>query len=1221
MKINHFTLSKKLFSIILLLFLSLLVMGQTEKPLSEFEKHKEKAADYADKQDWQNCITELETLLKIAGTKEEKIDANLWLAKYFVEQKGFLKAIYYYEEVLKLDENNLDAIEGLGAIYSSAPSMEAKTKKALPLLLKAEQLETYFDIACIYSIQNDTEHSIQYLDKAIYHGYENIEWIQKDSNLENIRKTEYYSRLINNWDKLKQGQDAIGEGLKANDAFNYDMALKSFLKAEDLYNAVVGNKSIIIAITSGWAGRVYYFKGEYDKAIEYYTKSLAIFKNVLGGEHPLVSSSYGGLGLVYNNKGEYDKAIEYYTKDLAISLKTLGDEHPNVATVYNNIGLVYDHKGEYDKAIEYYTKSLGMSIKTFGDETPEIAASYNNLGSAYKSKGEYDKAIEYFTKFLAIYMKNFGDEHPEVATSYNNLGVAHASKREYDKAIEYFTKSLAIYIKTFGSEHQDVATSYNNLGDTYSDTREYDEAIEYFKKSLAIKLKTFGREHPGVATSYNNLGKVYYSKGEYANAIEYLQKAIHIYEKSEERDNYIITYISLKEIYLEQNQTEMAIHALTQAMELVLKFRQKMGQDKTAFTQRHLSVFTELIQLYQETNQPEKAFEISEKMRGLSMMEDFQRHLALNRSGIPKDKSSNFLTMQKNLESLYSQKTAMLKSSKTPPLAIAKLKNTIQERERKLATIENEFDKKYPQYATMKKIKFSSIPELKTEVRERNATIIEYVLATNKDGKESLHAFVISPNGFKSVDLGKDLDITRRVNNLRLIISQYPTRRTFIALKREDGALVLADAAQCKGFQEGENCSKFVIDYESKLDESGNFKLKEVILGIQERKVEPEESAKLMQQYSKEIYDIVIKPVEKYTTEKIIICPDGALFTIPFAALITDNGEYLAEKYSISLIQSATAWMKLEKEKTWEYTYPLFAMGNSIYGSGHSDTKGISEQRGFSWFIQIIKDFIFGDIDRRFSFSWLFYELFGNVGQRGLSTENKREVKDLDNVNMKNLPGSLEELKFLSKTIYNSDSFNEHIISGIHANKDELYKRFGVNHKSDQYRIIHFSVHGLFFSDSPELNSLAFTSREKALEYKKEELKPYEEKNGKIKRDGFLKMGDVAELDLKTDLLVMSACETSLGTVKAGEGMVGLPQAFLMGGANNVLATLWSVDDTGTMLFFKEYYKNLLDKKLTSVDALKLTQKNLSKKGKDSQTAKVDYTDPFYWSPFVVYGK
>jgi CHAT domain-containing protein len=383
-----------------------------------------------------------------------------------------------------------------------------------------------------------------------------------------------------------------------------------------------------------------------------------------------------------------------------------------------------------------------------------------------------------------------------------------------------------------------------------------------------------------------------------------------------------------------------------------------------------------------------------------------------------------------------------------------------------------------------------------------------------------------------------------------------------------------------------------------------------------------------MKQYSKEIYDIVIKPIEKYvysenglstkstdarnglkpfpttktTSSNIIICPDAALFTIPFAALITDNNNYLAEKYSISLIQSATAWMKLQREEKREYTQTLFAMGNSVYGMGHSNTKGIT-------------------------------------GQRGLSTDNKREVKDLDDIKMNNLPGSLEELKFLSKTIYNSETFGDHIISGIRANKDELYKRFAVKSsprlsgegatpdkpanpvkdgERSLYKIIHFSVHGLFFSDSPELNSLALTSRDTASKYTEEELKAYEEKYGKLNRDGFLKMGDVAELDLKTDLLVMSACETSLGTVKAGEGMVGLPQAFLMGGANNVLATLWSVDDTGTMLFFKEYYKNLIDKKLTSVDALKLTQKNLYKKTK---AASVDYTDPFYWSPFVVYGK
>jgi tetratricopeptide (TPR) repeat protein len=306
------------------------------------------------------------------------------------------------------------------------------------------------------------------------------------------------------------------------------------------------------------------------------------------------------------------------------------------------------------------------------------------------------------------------------------------------KDLKNYLSELETLLKiasTKESDHPHVASTYNNLGVIYESKGDYDKAIEYYTKSLPILLRTFGGEHPYVAASYYNLGAVYKSKKDFPKVIEYLQKAIHIYEKSEERDNYILAYTRLKEVYIEQKQTDMAINALKQAMELVLKFRQTMGQDKTDFTQRHLSVFKELIRLYQETNQPEKAFEVSEKMRGLSMMEDFQKHLALNQSRIPKDKSDEFLTLQKNLESLYSQKTALLRNSKTPQLAIDNIKNTISERERTLAAMENEFEKKYPEYATLKKIQFPSISELKNQLKKKDATIVEYVLATNKERK------------------------------------------------------------------------------------------------------------------------------------------------------------------------------------------------------------------------------------------------------------------------------------------------------------------------------------------------------------------------------------------------------------------------------------------------------------------------------------------------------
>jgi tetratricopeptide (TPR) repeat protein len=463
--------NKKIFCIILFVFV-LPVFGQTEKPLSEFEKHRQKAAEFAEKQDWKNCLFELEILLKIASTKEEKINANNWLGGYYlyyIEPKNFLKAIPFFEEVIKLDDKDLSAIEGLGIIYANDKIIEVKIKKALPFLLHAEKFSSknsviYYNISCIYSLLKEIDKAIQYLDKAIYNGDDNIEWIKKDSDLENIRKTEYYTRLVSNWEKVKQGNIALLEGRKAYGETNYNLALQSFLKADELFTTALGKDNLQVALSSIWAGNVYDSKGEYDKAIEYYTKSLAIRLKILGEEHPSVAISYNNLGYAYKSKGEYDKASEYYAKSLAIYRKTFGEEHPDVATSYNNLGAVYESKGEYDKAIEYFAKSLAIYIKTFGREHLDVATSYNNLGAVYESKGEYDKAIEYYTKSLAIQLKTLGENHPDVTTPYNNLGVAYRAKGEYDKAIEYYTKSLAIRLKILGEEHPSVAISYNNLG-------------------------------------------------------------------------------------------------------------------------------------------------------------------------------------------------------------------------------------------------------------------------------------------------------------------------------------------------------------------------------------------------------------------------------------------------------------------------------------------------------------------------------------------------------------------------------------------------------------------------------------------------------------------------------------------------------------------------------------------------------------------------------------
>jgi len=71
---------------------------------------------------------------------------------------------------------------------------------------------------------------------------------------------------------------------------------------------------------------------------------------------------------------------------------------------------------------------------------------------------------------------------------------------------------------------------------------------------------------------------------------------------------------------------------------------------------------------------------------------------------------------------------------------------------------------------------------------------------------------------------------------------------------------------------------------------------------------------------------------------------------------------------------------------------------------------------------------------------------------------------------------------------------------------------------------------------------------------------------------------------------IWSACETGLGEVPGGEGLLGVQRAFQVSGARSVLASLWSVDDVATRRLMDRFYRNMWNKKMPRLDALRETQ-------------------------------
>lgn len=141
---------------------------------------------------------------------------------------------------------------------------------------------------------------------------------------------------------------------------------------------------------------------------------------------------------------------------------------------------------------------------------------------------------------------------------------------------------------------------------------------------------------------------------------------------------------------------------------------------------------------------------------------------------------------------------------------------------------------------------------------------------------------------------------------------------------------------------------------------------------------------------------------------------------------------------------------------------------------------------------------------------------------------------------------------------------------------------------ANQFRYIHFATHGMFESDSP-LNSGLFLSKD-------------------AENDGLLSVNELYSIRLNADLITLSACETALGKINAGDDVVGLQRGFLYAGANSIVASLWKVDDLATSQLMTGFYSNL--KKTNKRDALREAQ----------LTVKKQYEHPYFWAAFQLTG-
>jgi len=148
-----------------------------------------------------------------------------------------------------------------------------------------------------------------------------------------------------------------------------------------------------------------------------------------------------------------------------------------------------------------------------------------------------------------------------------------------------------------------------------------------------------------------------------------------------------------------------------------------------------------------------------------------------------------------------------------------------------------------------------------------------------------------------------------------------------------------------------------------------------------------------------------------------------------------------------------------------------------------------------------------------------------------------------------------------------------------------------------RFRLLHFATHSLLDEAHPELSGIALT---------------LVDEQGRA-RDGFLRAHEIADQELRADLVVLSACRTALGKEVRGEGLMGLPHSFLGAGAARVVVSLWNVDDAATAELMARFYRALLRDGAPPGLALRAAQLSVSREER--------WRAPYYWGGFVLQGE
>ena len=930
---------------------------------------------------------------------------------------------------------------------------------------------------------------------------------------------------------------------------NYVEAEPLFQRAIAIIEKALGPGHPDVATSLDNLAGLYYAQGNYAKAESLFQRAITIAEQTLGSEHPFVAISLNNLAELYHTQGKYIEAEALYKRALAIDEQVSGPEHPDIATGLNNLAALYSTLGNYTEAELLYQRALKIRKQVLGSAHPDVAQSLNNLAALYSALGNYTEAELLYQRALKIRKQVLGPAHPDVAQSLNNLAELYGALGNYTEAEPLHRRALKILEQTLGSEHLLVATSSNNLAGLYHAQRNYSEAETLYKRALTIREQALGLEHPDVATSLNNLAELYRAQGNYAKAAPLQQRALKILEHT----------LGPKHPSVATGLNNLAL----------LYDAQEKHSEAKLLHQHALTIREQVLGLEHPL--------VATSLNNLSLLHDGQGNVT--RAIELRIRAANI--EEQNLDLILATGSEARKQAY-------------------MATLSGEADatvflhlQKAPQNAQAARLAIITVLRRKGRIldvltnsqqilRQRLTSDSQSLLDNLFDTRRQLAALIFNqpedlvPEQYQTqitalhTRIGQLEDqLSRRSSEFRSL-SQSADLEFIQELIPANAALVElflyhplnTKASPQQRFGEPRYAAYILRPQGNPqgIDLGEAKTINTLIASFRDELQDPATDNIQVKQAAQLLDAHLMQPVRKLLgeTRTILIAPDSALNLVPFEALVDENDRYLVETYNFTYLTSGRDLLRLQTQSPSEQP-PLLLADPYFDRPGEITATQLPQQP---------------------------------------SKPDQTRSIDLSQKAFAPLPGTAREVEAIAARL------GVKPLIGTQATEDVVKQ---VNSPS----ILHIATHG-FFENAPRTELDNKVLADNPLLLSGLVLAGVKAKQQSTQEDGILSALEVTTLDLVgTKLVTLSACDTGLGGITAGEGIYGLRRALVIAGSESQLISLWKVEDEATEKLMVSYYERLQAGKGRS-EALKLTQLEMLQ----SET----YQHPYYWASFILSG-